>query len=198
MGFFGVFLMSSMAGLAAAHVGGHGHGMMMCHEGDLACKRAGWTIYMDDYDHVTHDSDCTMEMAGCTGELIDTSTHMINGTIVVKDDCTFAVTGWQFDGLGPAPEWWAAMQDMEPLVFPYPANAMKIAKLGEEGAFPVGTLHGGKPSDIMVRLGKNMTNGDQYVLNKKYNHISVWCEEFKIDFGNAALVCPEKPKMTSL
>lgn len=43
-------------------------------------------------------------------------------------------------GMGPAVEWWAAKQDDKPLDFPYPANAQKIAKLGEVGAYPNGTI----------------------------------------------------------
>lgn len=52
-----------------------------------------------------------------------------------------------------------------------------------------GTLHGGD-SDIIIRLGKDAM-GVQKQLSAKFDHVSVWCEEFKIDFGNAALVCPE-------
>ena len=51
-----------------------------------------------------------------------------------------------------------------------------------------GSENGGD-SDIIVRLGLD-SDGVQKTLSAEFNHISVWCEEFKIDFGNAALVCP--------
>lgn len=181
MGSFSVFFAAALAGLSLAQA-------LECDAGDTMCKTTGWTIPMADFDPWTHMADCGMTMAGCTGELTDRSTHGINGTIVVKDDCTFAVHGWQFDGLGPAVEWWVAAQDEDPLAFPYPANAIKVAKLGEVGAYPVGSENGGD-SDIIVRLGQD-SDGVQKTLSAEFSHISVWCEEFKIDFGNAALVCP--------
>ena len=76
-------------------------------------------------------------MKGCTGDLVnhpEPFDHRINGTITVLDDCTFKVEGWDFDGVGPAVEWWAAKAD--PTVtdgkLPYAtanSNAKKISEV---------------------------------------------------------------------
>lgn len=92
MGSFSFFLTAAVAGLAVTNA-----------------LKSGFTKPMVDFDPWAEMADCGMTMAGCTGELISLDTpsgnHGINGTIVVKDDCTFAVHGWQFDGalsyLGP-------------------------------------------------------------------------------------------------
>lgn len=60
--------------------------------------------------------------------------------------------------------------------------------LGTKGdVIHAGSENGGD-SEIVVRLGKT-EDGMQKMLSTEFNHISVWCEEFAIDFGNAALVC---------
>lgn len=51
-----------------------------------------------------------------------------------------------------------------------------------------GSNHGGD-SEVVVRLGK-AEDGSQVLLSPEFNHISLWCEEFAVDFGNAALSCP--------
>ena len=50
-------------------------------------------------------------------------------------------------------------------------------------------MHDGD-SEIVVRLGQDAT-GEQILLSEQVNHISVWCEEFSVDFGNAALECDD-------
>ena len=42
---------------------------------------------------------------------------------------------------------------------------------------------------MVVRLGKDGA-GSQILLSPTLNHISLWCEDFAVDFGNAALSCP--------
>ena len=52
---------------------------------------------------------------------------------------------------------------------------------------------GGGTDSITVRLGVD-DSGNQILLTPdEFNHLSVWCEEFAIDFGNAVLTCPEAP-----
>lgn len=61
------------------------------------------------------------------------------GTITVLDDCTFGVSGWEFDGEGPDVAWWAATAEGKRKEFPYPANAIQVAELvpqGLEGTSP--------------------------------------------------------------
>lgn len=132
-------------------------------------------------------TSCSTVMAGCTGTFVNGATHKVEGVITVVDDCTFEISGWQFDGMGPAVEWWAAMQDDRENVFPYPANAIKVGELGPPGNYQTGSDHGGD-SEVVVRLGK-AEDGSQVLLSPEFNHISLWCEEFAVDFGNAALSC---------
>lgn len=40
-----------------------------------------------------------------------------------------------------------------------------------------------------MRLGLD-ESGQQLLLSPDLNHLSVWCEDFVVDFGNAALTCP--------
>eukprot|EP00892_Ulva_mutabilis_P011124 jgi/Ulvmu1/8384/UM042_0091.1 len=133
-------------------------------------------------------SSCSTIMAGCTGTFVNGAAHQVEGVITVIDDCTFEISGWQFDGIGPAVEWWAAMQNDREDLFPYPANAQKIGELGAPGNYQTGSNHGGD-SEIVVRLGTE-ADGSQILLSPTLNHISLWCEDFSVDFGNAALECP--------
>ena len=74
---------------------------------------------------------CGNTMKGCTGSL-STISHDVAGEITVVDDCTFRVTGWQYDGLGPAVEWWAAPADAaSPAQFDYNAGVY-IATLEDD------------------------------------------------------------------
>lgn len=97
-----------------------------------------FTVPFSEFD-ATAASGCGMTYAGCTGEFFELS-HDINGTITVIDDCTFRIQGWQFDGLGPAVEWWGSMQEGSVTEFPYPANAIKIGELGAPGSYQQGKL----------------------------------------------------------
>ena len=72
-------------------------------------------------------------------------------------------------------------------VFPYPANAQKIGELGEPGAYQLGTNHGGV-SDVVVRLGLD-EEGNQIEFSDALSHISLWCEDFAVDFANTPLTC---------
>jgi hypothetical protein len=40
----------------------------------------------------------------------------------------------------------------------------------------------------VVRMGVD-ESGKRILLSDEFNHISLWCEDFQIDFGNAALKC---------
>jgi hypothetical protein len=49
---------------------------------------------------------------------------------------------------------------------------------------------------VVVRLGKDVS-GEQIQFSEDLNHISVWCEDFAVDFGNAALVCDGDPPISA-
>lgn len=49
----------------------------------------------------------------------------------------------------------------------------------------------GGTGDITVRLGQD-ASGEQLLLTPDLNHISLWCEEFTVDFGNALLDCENR------
>ena len=95
-----------------------------------------FTVPQDEFTAGT--TSCSTAMAGCTGTFVNGAAHMVEGEITVIDDCTFEISGWQFDGVGPAVEWWAAMQDDTANLFPYPANAQKIGELGAPGSYQTG------------------------------------------------------------
>jgi hypothetical protein len=106
----------------------------------------GWTMPASQYDPWSHMSGCERTMAGCTANF-HMNSHEINGTVLVIDDCTFLVNGWQFDGLGLPVEWWAAQQEGDATVFPYPANARPISSLGQPGNYTLGAT-----SDFLAAL----------------------------------------------
>ena len=64
----------------------------------------------------------------------------------MQDDCTFFVDGWQFDGEGPAVEWWGAKRSAAAPagVFShnakYMSTAIKIGELGAPGSYQTGVL----------------------------------------------------------
>jgi hypothetical protein len=96
-----------------------------------------YTVPLSEYDS-SQPSGCSTSMAGCTGTLVNGALHGVEGTITVIDDCTYMIEGWQFNGQGPAVEWWCAKQEGDAGVFPYPANAKKIGELGEPGSYQLG------------------------------------------------------------
>lgn len=100
-------------------------------------------------------SSCSTVMAGCTGTFVNGAAHEVEGEITVVDDCTFEISGWQFDGIGPAVEWWAAMQDGTENLFPYPANAIKIGELGSPGNYVTGAHRApGRTHCALARLSQ--------------------------------------------
>ena len=105
--------------------------------GSLALKTEGadpgYTIPATSFTEDNAANNCTSLLAGCTGELVGLS-HSVAGTITVIDDCTFKVEGFDFDGLGPAVYWWAAKAEGADNVFPFPANAKRIASFTEPGS----------------------------------------------------------------
>lgn len=66
--------------------------------------------------------------------------------LCMQDDCTFFVDGWQFDGEGPAVEWWGAKRSAapppgrNPYIARYITNAKKIGELGAPGSYQTGAL----------------------------------------------------------
>jgi hypothetical protein len=95
-----------------------------------------YTIPYSQHDQ-SQPSGCSEQYAGCTGELV-TLQHEVAGSVTVLDDCTFRISGWQFDGEGPAVEWWGAKQSGDPKMFPYPGTARKIGELGVRGSYQKG------------------------------------------------------------
>lgn len=101
----------------------------------------GDTFTVPQSEFTAGNTTCSTVMAGCTGSFVNGAAHMVEGEITVIDDCTFEISGWQFDGAGPAVEWWAAMQDDRDNLFPYPANAQKIGELGAPGNYQTGAQY---------------------------------------------------------
>lgn len=85
----------------------------------------------------TEPSGCSTAMAACTGEF-ETVRHEVAGDVTVIDDCTFRVRNWEFDGLGPAVEWWADTAQGDPDAFPYSAASRKIGEIGTPGNYLAG------------------------------------------------------------
>lgn len=77
----------------------------------------------------------------------------------MQDDCTFFVDGWQFDGEGPAVEWWGAKQSAEapdgefPYLPEYMSNPLKIGELGVPGNYQTGVLSFCIHVDLLFLLG---------------------------------------------
>lgn len=46
----------------------------------------------------------------------------------------------------------------------------------------------GGSGEVVVRLGK-AADGSQLLLSPDLDHVSLWCEDYAVDFGNAALEC---------
>lgn len=66
-----------------------------------------FTVPFSEFESTTA-SGCSTSFAGCTGEFL-TKEHEVAGIVTVIDDCTFRIQGWQFDGLGPAVEWYECL-----------------------------------------------------------------------------------------
>lgn len=58
----------------------------------------------------------------------------------------------------------------------------------ENGGRGTGMNVPGGSGEVVVRLGK-AADGSQLLLSPDLDHISLWCEDFAVDFGNAALEC---------
>eukprot|EP00892_Ulva_mutabilis_P011125 jgi/Ulvmu1/8385/UM042_0092.1 len=162
-------------GQAGANVGAATIGMM----------EDTFTIPFAEWDQ-TSPPECTSVMAGCTGEFV-TISHATGGTITVLDDCTFRISQYSFDGEGPAVEWWADNAAGDPAVFPYSPAAIKVAELGSPGNYQTGAQHGGA-AEVVVRLGL-ADDSSRVLLSPEFDHISLWCEDYAVDFGNAVLDC---------
>ena len=105
-------------------------------QGSAGSATDGYTLPTANFE-AGSAAECPTTMAGCTGIFV-TISHGVAGEVTVIDDCTFRVQSWEFDGQGPAVEWWAAQQEGSPSTFPYPANAIKIAELRDNGNYVAG------------------------------------------------------------
>lgn len=90
--------------------------------------------------NTANPAQCSMRMAGCTG-MLSTLEHDVAGQITVIDDCTFRVRGWEYDGTGPAVEWWAApVSSATPAAFDYAAGVY-IATIQDTSGEDVAGAH---------------------------------------------------------
>lgn len=94
-----------------------------------------------------------------------TLAHEVAGTVTIIDDCTLEITGFNYDGQGPAVYFYAA----------------RDADYLSENAFVLGDqLNGPRYTNetIRLKLPENRTLADM-------NTISVWCVDFRANFGEA-------------
>lgn len=114
-------------------------------------------------------------IAAVVGSTADLTTHfhLVSGTVTVVDADTFRVDDFTYDGGGPA-------------VYFYLGTEQTSAAF-ESGLpiFPLltGTTYDGSQGSLFYDLpgGETFDN---------YHAISVWCADFKIDFGSGTFVAP--------
>lgn len=111
--------MSTFKSLVLAVVAGLST-LMLASALKLLDTSTSYTVDKKVYDAKPNNSGCTTLYKGCTGS-IATKMQEVAGTVTVIDDCTFEVTGWEFNGQGPALVWYGAPADEKgnPKEFPY-------------------------------------------------------------------------------
>ncbi|KAJ3213713.1 hypothetical protein HDU67_002554 [Dinochytrium kinnereticum] len=99
------------------------------------------------------------------------SGHSISGTVTIVDDCTFEVTGFTQTPSAPSVFFWGA-----------PGSSVRSGRRISDFNVPTQS----NPTNLTVKLlsGQSFDN---------FNVISVWCEEFSADFGQANLATPSAP-----
>ena len=109
--------------------------------------------------------------SGCTSEhplvgqeaQFETRHHDVSGTARIVDDCTIQISGFHYDGQGPAVYFYGAVD----------------AQYSSSEAFIIGDQLNGT---LFVDDEITLTLPEGRSLNE-LNGISVWCADFRIDFG---------------
>lgn len=91
--------------------------------------------------------------------------HNVSGTLTVLDNCTIEITDFNYDGLGPS-------------VFFYAGNDRNYDR---DDVFILGSRLNGT---VWVNDTIRLTLEDDQTLDS-FNSISVWCIDFKANFGDA-------------
>lgn len=109
--------------------------------------------------------DCTSDhlFVGRTAEL-STRSHGVTGTITILNDCTIAVSQFNYDGGGPAVYFYAGVGQN------YASNS-----------FPIGPRLNGRQwvnDSLLLPIPEGMSLDD-------FDSLSVWCFDFNANFGDA-------------
>lgn len=115
------------------------------------------------------DESCelTHPKINATAELVNFF-HGIGGTVVVRDDCTFEVLNFTYDGTGPDVFWYGAdtRENLD--------AGFIMADLPSSH----GPWNGSEEMIVKIPVDMGVTWDD-------INVLSVWCRAFGIDFGSA-------------
>lgn len=130
-------------------------------DSDTAMAHLTQTLIANDL--ISDECSSDHPFVGRTAEL-STRAHGVSGTITVLNDCTIAVSQFNYDGGGPA-------------VFFYAAVAQNYAS----NSFPIGPRLNGRQwvnASLLLPIPDGMTLDD-------FDSLSVWCFDFNANFGDA-------------
>ncbi|KAI8848404.1 hypothetical protein BC829DRAFT_443747 [Chytridium lagenaria] len=108
--------------------------------------------------------------------------HSISGVLTIVDDCTFTVS--QFTQTPAGPDVYFVMGSTDGSRSELLSNGRRISDFKISGQYS-------NPTELTIKLqsGQSFDN---------FNVISIWCEAFKADFGQASLPSPTLPAPTSM
>ena len=109
--------------------------------------------------------------AGWTADL-ETNFHNVSGLATIIDEDTFRVDDFTYDGQGPAVYFYLGTEQ---------TDSAFINGLGV-GPLLSGTTYTGQTLTIDLPSSTTLDG---------YNALSVWCEDFNVDFGSGTFVVPE-------
>eukprot|EP01024_Parvocaulis_polyphysoides_P016554 TRINITY_DN17382_c0_g1_i1.p4 TRINITY_DN17382_c0_g1~~TRINITY_DN17382_c0_g1_i1.p4 ORF type:complete len:141 (-),score=28.91 TRINITY_DN17382_c0_g1_i1:191-613(-) len=111
------------------------------------------------------ECESTHPKVGCMAELREYF-HDVAGIIMIDDDCTFSVN-LTYDGEGPDVFWYAA---------PTQAELATGIIIDPENGLPQGRVYADEP--VTAQLPETVSWDD-------VNFLSVWCRDFRVNFGDA-------------
>jgi len=95
--------------------------------------------------------------------------HDWQGTLEIIDDCSFRVTGFKYDGKGPAAYWYAGASTSQSDL----TEGFRLSEFQIQGA-----PNGGETIEVQLTAGLTWD---------KVGAISGWCETFNADFGSGRM-----------
>ncbi|KAI8837345.1 hypothetical protein BC829DRAFT_405173 [Chytridium lagenaria] len=109
------------------------------------------------------------------------SGHSISGVLTIVDDCTFSIRQFTQTPAGPDVYFWGAPDGSRSELL---SNGRRISDFKVSGQYS-------DPTELIIKLqsGQSFDN---------FNVISIWCETFKADFGQASLPSPTLPAPASM